>query len=59
MTKDEITNRIEELRNEIKHYESLIVQIEYEIEDLECELERQIDHDNGDDIIIGDCKDAQ
>lgn len=58
MTKDEITNRIEELRNEMRHYESLIVQIEYEIEDLENELERQIDHENGDDIIIGDCKDA-
>lgn len=59
MTKDEITNKIEELKDELKHYESLVVQIEYEIEDLENELERQIDHDNGDDIIIGDSKDAQ
>ena len=59
MTKDEITNRIEELRNEIKHYESPIIQIEYDIEDLENKLERIIDHENGDDIIIGDCKDAQ
>lgn len=59
MNKQEITNKIEELRNEMKHYESLVVQIEYEIEDLENELERQIDHENGDDIIIGDCKNAQ
>ena len=58
MTKNEITNRIEELRNEMRHYESLIVQIEYEIKDLECKLERQIDHENGDDIIIGDSKNA-
>lgn len=59
MNKQEIIDKIEELKNEIKHYESLVVQIEYEIEDLENELERQIDHENGDDIIIGDSKNAQ
>jgi predicted RNase H-like nuclease (RuvC/YqgF family) len=58
MTKDEITNRIEELRNEMRHDESLVVQIEYEIEELENKLERIIDHENGDDIIIGDYRDA-
>lgn len=58
MTKDEITNRIEELRNEMRHDQSLVVQIEYEIEELENKLERIIDHENGDDIIIGDYRDA-
>jgi chaperonin cofactor prefoldin len=58
MTKDEITNRIEELYDEIEYLQSQIDHNETLIENLEYELERQINHENGDDIIIGDSKNA-
>ena len=59
MNKQEIIDKIEKLKDELRNYESLAMDIEYDIAELENELERIIDHENGDDIIIGDCKDAQ
>ena len=56
MNKQEIIDKIEQLKDELRHYENLAMDIEYDIAELENELERQIDHDNGDDIIIGDSK---
>jgi hypothetical protein len=56
MNKQEIIDKIEQLKDELRHYESLAIDIECDIAELENELERQIDHENGDDIIIGDCK---
>lgn len=55
---EEIKNRLQQLNDDLKHAQSAVIEIEYEIEDLENELERQINHENGDDIIIGDCKDG-
>ena len=55
MNNNEINKRLSEI-------EQLIYDLQNEIDDLEEEqakLERELDHNNGDDIIIGDCKDEQ
>lgn len=49
-----------EINRRLAEIDQLIYDLQIEIDDLEEEkskLERELDHNNGDDIIIGDSKD--